>query len=524
MALSHGPQKPIPVSNSYLGKVSSTCNMLSADALVLHVEACLLPTSTARYDSTRKHVETFLREFHPTVVLHTCIQPDELADVPFLKEHLESIKICEVRGSGNAVSDVQALSEAILSIHVFQLNAGEGVDHVGEEEDVVASNHWVLPARGLQGVWESLIYDDDIQLQLLDYVYTSMLFGDCEVDTNIISVNRVALLHGPPGMMTRYLLPVWDTTKSMNYRNWKDVTNVVVPIASRDWSDFALLFPKLALPSTGTDRYSFGKLVEINSHSLFSKFFSESGKLVMRMFQQIHQLLDDPDAFIVVLIDEVESLSAARKAALSGMEPSDAIRVVNALLTQLDQLRRRKNVLVMTTSNITEAIDIAFIDRADIKQYIGPPSQRARYAILSSCLAELVAKGLIIQPQSPMIDFREIQIWASGWRKTTFAASAMQESSEPAAPGTESPPPRTRQEESLALWKVAGDCEGFSGRLLRRLPFLAHAFYIDVSVTSLAAYIRALDCAVQGEVASRNKLLVRAEDESMSKKTVTVAQ
>ena len=30
-------------------------------------------------------------------------------------------------------------------------------------------------------------------------------------------------------------------------------------------------------------------------------------------------------------------------------------------------------MLVLTTSNITEAIDLAFVDRADIKAYIGPP-------------------------------------------------------------------------------------------------------------------------------------------------------
>lgn len=41
-----------------------------------------------------------------------------------------------------------------------------------------------------------------------------------------------------------------------------------------------------------------------------------------------------------------------------GSEPSDAIRVVNALLTQLDQLRLKPNVLVLTTSNITGAIDL----------------------------------------------------------------------------------------------------------------------------------------------------------------------
>ena len=32
-----------------------------------------------------------------------------------------------------------------------------------------------------------------------------------------------------------------------------------------------------------SDRFTYGYLVEINSHSLFSKWFSESGKLVQRM-------------------------------------------------------------------------------------------------------------------------------------------------------------------------------------------------------------------------------------------------
>jgi SpoVK/Ycf46/Vps4 family AAA+-type ATPase len=96
--------------------------------------------------------------------------------------------------------------------------------------------------------------------------------------------------------------------------------------------------------------------------------------------------------------DEVESLTAARKS--SSQEPSDAIRVVNAVLTQLDSIKNHNNVLIMATSNITGAIgneslllilclsafplplflhknkqtDMAFIDRADIKQYIGLPS------------------------------------------------------------------------------------------------------------------------------------------------------
>lgn len=63
------------------------------------------------------------------------------------------------------------------------------------------------------------------------------------------------------------------------------------------------------------------------------------------------------------MTDEVESLTAARAGAMSGKEPSDALRVVNALLTQLDKLKHRKNCLVMTTSNLSGAIG-ASLDRS----------------------------------------------------------------------------------------------------------------------------------------------------------------
>lgn len=98
-------------------------------------------------------------------------------------------------------------------------------------------------------------------------------------------------------------------------------------------------------------------------------------------------------------------------------------QVVNALLTQLDKLKHRKNVLVMSTSNIAQAIgkippsplesvvrvpptpmltpprtkpiDSAFVDRADIKQYIGLPPPEANHWILSGCLNEMMKRGLM---------------------------------------------------------------------------------------------------------------------------------
>ena len=44
--------------------------------------------------------------------------------------------------------------------------------------------------------------------------------------------------------------------------------------------------------------------------------------------------VEEQDSLVCVLLDEVESLTRARAAAVSGSEPADAIRAVNALLTQ----------------------------------------------------------------------------------------------------------------------------------------------------------------------------------------------
>ncbi|XP_039023095.1 pachytene checkpoint protein 2 homolog [Hibiscus syriacus] len=144
-----------------------------------------------------------------------------------------------------------------------------------------------------------------------------------------------------------------------------------------------------------SSRYPQCQLIEVNAHSLFSKWFSESGKLVAKLFQKIQEMVEEEHNLVFVLIDEVESLAAARNATLSGSEPSDSIRVVNALLTQMDNLKLAPNVIIMTTSNIIAAIDIAFVNRADIKAYVGPSTLQAHYKILRSCLQELMRTGII---------------------------------------------------------------------------------------------------------------------------------
>ena len=57
-------------------------------------------------------------------------------------------------------------------------------------------------------------------------------------------------------------------------------------------------------------------------------------------------------------------------------------RAVNSVLTALDALKRRPNVLVLCTSNLLDAIDPAFRDRLDLLIYMGPPAEQARWVII----------------------------------------------------------------------------------------------------------------------------------------------
>ncbi|XP_053401718.1 pachytene checkpoint protein 2 homolog isoform X1 [Mercenaria mercenaria] len=408
--------------------------------LIYHIEICQNPHSTAVKADVVSNVQ---RLFDVSGSLSTGdLYLTEFRD-EFLKQHVDKIAISDTKLSQHESID---LSVATLHYHVFQLQeGGPGMEEL-EDEDLAAASHWILPSRDFDGMWESLVFDEDIKTKLLNYAATTLLFTDKNVDHNIISWNKVVLLHGPPG-----------TGK----------TSLCRALAQK-------LCIRLA------ERFSYGQLIEINSHSLFSKWFSESGKLVMKMFQKIQELIDDPDALVCVLIDEVESLTAARKSAMSGSEPSDAIRVVNAVLTQLDQIKRYPNVLILTTSNVTGAIDLAFVDRADIKQYIGPPSPSAIFSIYRSCLHELIKAGIIVSSQS-VLDLRALEFMR-------FVENDI-----------------TR--DSLQLREIAIKSHGLSGRTLRKLPFIAHACYVQKPEVSLQDFLIALDKAVQQQFKEREDLV-----------------
>lgn len=416
------------------------------DVMVIHVEVRLKPLYDVIIADIRKTVAALLRERLKSWGVEdiNMIRPGEFDECEWhsdslLGKYVEKIRIseCEEREEKEDLS-IDPFDFIIYAYHTaskddieeLMANEAEGAGDESAQDDTMAATVLELPNASLDGSWETLYYENQMKEKLLQYIFTTLIYSDANIDTNIISWNRLLLIHGPPG-----------TGKTSLCRS---------------------LAHKLSIRLA--DRYTYGKLIEVNSHSLFSKWFSESGKLVQRMFSMIQEMASDPDAFIVVLIDEVESLTASRASASSGTEPSDAIRVVNALLTQLDKLKQRSNVLVVTTSNLSDNIDPAFIDRADIKQYIGPPKAPAIYHILRSCFMELVRVKLIDigTDELPSMDHHD----AVHGKKGSI-------------------------EKELAT--LCESAVGMSGRTLRRLPILAHSkLYNTRTNVSPAKWLKAM--------------------------------
>ncbi|RXG61602.1 Pachytene checkpoint protein 2-like protein [Armadillidium vulgare] len=420
---------PIQVNVSHTRDFQS--NYESSKPL-LHVEVLQAHKSQLKKEDLTEKVDEFLKT-------EKTLATDEIfksSDLPSLfKGHVEQIQLCGLRSSTEPrIIDVDDVSR---SYHVYKLDVGgPGVEELGGggDDDVPAATHWLLPSAEFQHLWDSLIFDTDIKDQLASFVSSTMLFSDCGVNCNIISWNRVLLLHGPPGTGKTSLCKALAQKVSIRMNH----------------------------------RYKYGQLFEVNSHSLFSKWFSESGKLVQKLFTKITELLEDPDSLVFVLIDEVESLTRMRSATANGAEPSDAMRVVNALLTQLDHIKRYPNVLILTTSNVTGTIDLAFVDRADIKQYIGLPSQGAIYQIYLSCLNELMNTKIISSKQQ-LLTIRQLQI--TNMEDRDFSQSV-----------------------------------GLSGRSLRKIPFLAHALHAKRDRPSLTEFLQAMVAAVHKHQADASQL------------------
>lgn len=120
-------------------------------------------------------------------------------DEPLLMKHIEQIRVVEVSGSNK---EILYLDEVDLDVHIYQLNNSLPFINNFDDQDLEDGPMAIvteLPSLSLEGLWDSLVFEDNIKNNLLHFIHTVMLFSDKDVNFNIVTWNRLILLHGPPG-------------------------------------------------------------------------------------------------------------------------------------------------------------------------------------------------------------------------------------------------------------------------------------------------------------------------------------
>ena len=128
------------------------------------------------------------------------------------------------------------------------------------------------------------------------------------------------------------------------------------------------------------------RFLQIDPHALASSSLGKSQREVTKLFQQtIPEYANEGPC--IVLLDEVETIVADRQRLSLEANPIDVHRATDAALAGVDALTRsHKNTLIIATTNFEDAVDRAFLSRADWIERIGPPHAVARATIFDEMI------------------------------------------------------------------------------------------------------------------------------------------
>lgn len=225
----------------------------------------------------------------------------------------------------------------------------------------------MLPNAAYEGVWDSIIVDREIKDRLINQAALSFVLRG-QLGFADTALHGLIMLNGPPG-----------TGKTTLARG----------------------LGQQLLPAVPGGRVRF---VQVDPHGLMSAEHGQSQQRVMDLLADKVPALAGDGVPTLVLIDEVESMTVSRGAASLSANPADVHRATDAVLTALDRVAvDHPNVLFLTTSNFTDALDTAFTSRADAVLYVPLPDARGVHAILEATLTRFAEKfpGLRAVASSP---------------------------------------------------------------------------------------------------------------------------
>ncbi|KAF7938323.1 hypothetical protein BELL_0283g00090 [Botrytis elliptica] len=273
----------------------------------------------------------------------------------------------------------------------------DGVDsdfEYDEDPEIPSAEVFDMPHHDFDGCWEELIFDQNHKEDLSWMISNMLLLSAIAVPAKK-KMSPMALFHGsaplnlgPPG-----------TGK----------TTLCQAIAQR-------------LAIRLVEQFPHTKLIQVKTATLLSKYYSESASQVDDLLTKIKIMCQvNPKRIIIVLIDEVESIAVSRHSGVMHGEAQDSLRATNALLTGFDRVRACPNVVFMSTSNMIDCLDEAFVDRCAIQIPFQPPSKESQYKILKASVLELVRRQIIIADVSALIDHTQlIQSWQEATLYSVF--------------------------------------------------------------------------------------------------------
>lgn len=149
---------------------------------IILVEVRLRSRAAARFDTVRNAIQAYLNTLHRIIIPCTL---DGWQDIPELASSVERVVISESACPSNTLS----LQETALQIHVYQPSDADSFEEFSnsagvrdDDDDTMAASVCELPNRSWEGLWDSLIYTDNIKMKLLDYIHATLVLSDANVD------------------------------------------------------------------------------------------------------------------------------------------------------------------------------------------------------------------------------------------------------------------------------------------------------------------------------------------------------